>query len=89
MRVSLYVPLILTALISMAAAAHTTECLSSASAVWLRIQDHTRRGACARKVTRERSVGLPGVQETSRRRVSDRLRILRAGRFTRRLTVEP
>jgi hypothetical protein len=34
MRVSLYVPLILTALISMASAAHTTECLSSASAVW-------------------------------------------------------
>jgi hypothetical protein len=34
MRVSLYVPLILTALISVASAAHTTECLSSASAVW-------------------------------------------------------
>ena len=34
MRVSLYVPLILAALISMASAAHTTECLSSASAVW-------------------------------------------------------
>jgi hypothetical protein len=34
MRVSPYVPLILTALAAMASAAHTTECLSSASAVW-------------------------------------------------------
>jgi len=34
MRVSLYVPLILTVLITMASAAHATECLSSASAVW-------------------------------------------------------
>jgi hypothetical protein len=34
MRVSPYVPLMLTALISMASAAHTTECFSSASAVW-------------------------------------------------------
>jgi hypothetical protein len=34
MRVSLYVPLILTASISITSAAHTTECLSSASAVW-------------------------------------------------------
>ena len=30
----MYVPLILTALISVASVAHTTECLSSASAVW-------------------------------------------------------
>jgi hypothetical protein len=34
MRVSPYVPLILPAFIAMASAAHTTECLSSASAVW-------------------------------------------------------
>jgi hypothetical protein len=34
MRVSPYLPLILTALTAMASAAHTTECLSSASAVW-------------------------------------------------------
>ncbi len=34
MRVSPYVPVILTALITMASAAHATECLSSASAVW-------------------------------------------------------
>jgi hypothetical protein len=34
MRVSPYVLLILTAFIAMASAAHTTECLSSASAVW-------------------------------------------------------
>jgi hypothetical protein len=34
MRVSPYLPLILTALAAMASAAHTTECLSSASAVW-------------------------------------------------------
>src|SRR5215470_19656417 len=34
MRVSSRVPLILTASIAMASAAHATECLSSASAVW-------------------------------------------------------
>jgi hypothetical protein len=34
MRVSPYVPVILTAFIAMASAAHTTECLSSASDVW-------------------------------------------------------
>jgi hypothetical protein len=34
MRVSPYVLLILTAVVAMASAAHTTECLSSASAVW-------------------------------------------------------
>jgi hypothetical protein len=34
MRVSPYLLLILTAFIAMASAAHTTECLSSASAVW-------------------------------------------------------
>jgi hypothetical protein len=34
MRVSPYVPVILTALIAMASAAQTKECLSSASAVW-------------------------------------------------------
>jgi hypothetical protein len=34
MRVSPYVFLILTAFVAMASAAHTTECLSSASAVW-------------------------------------------------------
>jgi hypothetical protein len=55
----------------------------------LHIQDHTRRGGCACQVTRERSVGLPGVQQTSRRHVSDKLQILRAERFTERLTVEP
>jgi len=34
MRVSPYIPLILSALIAMASTAHTTECYSSASAVW-------------------------------------------------------
>src|SRR5215467_7696011 len=34
MRVCPYIPVILTALIPMASVAHTTECLSSASAVW-------------------------------------------------------
>jgi hypothetical protein len=34
MRVSPYIPLILTALTAMASAAHPTECLSSAGAVW-------------------------------------------------------
>jgi hypothetical protein len=53
----------------------------------LRIQDHTRRGGCACRVTRERSVGLPGVQQTSRRRACDRMQLCE-GPSTERLTVE-
>jgi hypothetical protein len=54
----------------------------------LHIQDPTRRGGCDCQVTRERSVGLPGVQRASRCRLSDGLQILSAERFTERLTVE-
>jgi hypothetical protein len=55
----------------------------------LRIQDPTRRGGYDCLATREQSVGLPGVQQTSRLCVSGTLQILRAERFTKRLTVEP
>jgi hypothetical protein len=54
MRVSPYVPLILTALVATASTADTTECLSSASAVWA---EHPRSHATWR-------LRLPGHEGT-------------------------